>query len=106
MVIGPNDDPIFHQIDRENFKIINTTLEGHTFHPGQVVHTLTEETRLSFTFARGFHQREGVFLTTDGDGRNSGWTAAAGNYAAGKVLFQRTHMIAPVLMQQYLKETP
>ena len=106
MEIGPMNDPIEHIVDRERFTIINITREGHTFHPGQVVHRLTVETRLSFTFGRGFHQREGVFLTTDGDGRNTGWAAATGNYVAGKVLFQRTHTVAPLLMRQYLKETP
>ncbi|MEQ1662377.1 MAG: RHS repeat-associated core domain-containing protein [Thiobacillus sp.] len=103
MTIGPFDDPIFHRIDRVNYTISNITLEGHTYHPGSVVHSLGLDTSLSFSFSQGFYMREGIYLSTTGSGLNTNWGAAAGNYVAGKYLFQRTHQMAPLLMQQYLK---
>jgi len=102
MLIGPNNDLIFHHIDRQNYTISNITLEGHTYHPGQVVHRLTLGTGLSFSWSSGFYMREGAYLTTTGTGLNTNWATATGNYVAGKLLFQRTHYMAPRLMQQYL----
>ncbi|HRQ63966.1 MAG TPA: RHS repeat-associated core domain-containing protein [Xanthomonadaceae bacterium] len=110
MEIGPFNDPIEHVVDRENHTISNITLEGHTFHEGQVVHSLTVDTRLRFSFRQGFYRREGIFLTTTGTGSNACLmfcvNNATDNYVAGRILFLRTHYMAPRLMQQYLRAEP
>lgn len=110
MEIGPFNDPIEHVVDRQNHVIANITLEGHTYYDGQVVHSLSVDTRLSFSFGRGFYRREGIFLTTTGTGVNACMVLcvnnATDNYVAGVLLFQRTHFMAPLLMKQYLSNTP
>ena len=107
MVIGPNNDPIYHEIDRVNYTITNYALEGHTFCCGQVVHSLNLDTSLSFSWSNGFYMREGIYLTTVGSGSNSSWWSARFNEAVGvsRWGFQRTHEQAPLLMlmRQYLK---
>lgn len=105
-VIGPLNDPIFHQVDRQNYPITNTTAEGHTFHSGQMKRSLTVDTRLTFSFSRGFYMREGIFLTTTDIGTNACvalcLNGATANYAAGHALIRHAHYMAPRLMQQYL----
>lgn len=107
MRVGPNGDPIFHDVDYDNYTITNYALEGHPYAGGKVVHSLTVDKGLSFSWSRGFYMREGIYLTTVGTGPNSSWCcgldSAAGNYVAGHALFTRTHYMAPRLMQQYLE---
>ena len=105
--MGPNNDPVDHIIDRENYTMTNIALEGHPYEGGQVEHSLTLDTSLSFSRVRGFYMREGIYLYTLGTGPNKSLccdlTSAVINNAAGLYLFRDTHIQAPRLMRQYLE---
>ena len=106
MEIGPNNDPIEHFVDRENFTITNIALEGHPYAGGQVVHRLEVHKGVSLSWNHGFHMRESIRLTTVGSGPNSsrccGLSSAFGNELIGSILFYGTHVRAQQLMQRYL----
>ncbi|MDZ4316377.1 MAG: RHS repeat-associated core domain-containing protein, partial [Azonexus sp.] len=92
IVLPPFGDPIFHRVDRDNLIIFNITLEGHIFHPGQVVHTLSIGTRRVFdvrTFR--FVERQFIQLTTIGSGTGR---FPIVNEIVGAELFGQIHILA------------
>ena len=99
MEIGPFGDPIFHYVDHEGYQIYNIALDGHTFFPGQVLHSLSTDTGWSFSWGRGFYTRQGIYLTTVGTGTGR---YPSFNNAVGIGLFKGTHIMAPIKMRQYL----
>lgn len=93
LVIGPLGelfgDPIFHYVDRDNHRVLNITDEGHTFHPGQVVHYLELGTRSQFDLL-SWESREIPTIDLHTVGTGSGpypWV----NEIVGQVLFGWTH---------------
>jgi hypothetical protein len=97
-VLAPFDDPIRHVVDRENYKVLNITLEGHQFHPGMVEHALSINTRSRWSWGEfRFQSVEAIYLTTTGTGTgaNPGWN----NYI-GREIFGATHAWSQREMQR------
>lgn len=83
------DNPIDHRVDRVNFTITNTTLPGHDFYPGTVVHSLSMDATSQWSWSNfSFQSVQVINLTTVGTGTGPyGWF----NNMVGPVLFNSTH---------------
>jgi hypothetical protein len=96
-VLAPFGDPIEHVVDRVNFKIFNITVEGHQFHPGQVEHALSIESRSRWSWSQfSFQSVDAIYLTTTGtgSGANPNW-----NNFVGRTIFTDTHWSSRLEMQ-------
>jgi hypothetical protein len=109
-IVGPSDgpvegrnvllgnNPIYHSVDRVNFTVTNTALEGHDYYPGTVVHSLSIDVRSRWSWSNfSFQSVDAIFLTTvgTGTGANPGW-----NNFLGRELFQFTHAWSQNEMQR------
>ena len=96
--LKPTNDPIWHVVDRENFKVFNITLEGHQFHPGAVEHALSIDTRSRWSWGQfRFQSVEAIYLTTTGTG--TGANPVWNNYI-GREIFGATHAWSQREMQR------
>jgi RHS repeat-associated protein len=96
------DNPVEHTVDRVNFTITNTALEGHDFYPGTVVHSLAVDTRSQWSWSSFTSQKvDSIFLTTVGTG--SGANPNFNNFA-GKNLFFFTHAWSKDEMQRQARQ--
>jgi len=97
-------NPITHRVDYENFRITNTTLEGHAYNPGTVVHQLSIENETRFEYMNpNTRTVQSIFLTTTGTGVGAYGTL---NNIVGVSIFNFTHSMSRHYSEAYIQAQP